>query len=120
ITIRKEIRAGMGIKLTDMHGGKGVVCKVMRDEDMPRDEHGNVLDLVMDPMSLTKRMNNGRLIEPRLSSVCMEYTRLLRAAMGLRDEETQLSIAHAALANLGDQKTVWFEKFMSWYELISP
>lgn len=120
ITIRKEVRAGMGIKITCLHGGKGVIVKVMRDEDMPRDEHGAILDLVMDPMSLTKRMNNGRLIEPRLASVCMEYTRLLREAVGLRDEETQLNVATAAIAKLGDQQDVWFKRFMSWYELISP
>ena len=120
ITIRKEVRAGMGVKLTDTHGGKGVVCKVMRDEDMPRDQHGNVLDLVMDPMSLTKRMNNGRLIEPRISSVCMEYTRMLREALGLRDEDTQMNVAEAAVRRMGEEQDGWFKKFMSWYELISP
>lgn len=120
VTVRKEVRAGMGIKITDMHGGKGVIVKVMRDEDMPRDQHGNVLDLVMDPMSLTKRMNNGRLIEPRIASVCLEYTRMLREALGLRDEETHIDVARAAVAKMGAEQDTWFKKFMSWYELISP
>lgn len=122
ITVRKEIRAGMGIKITDLHGGKGVIVKVMADVDMPRDEYGQVLDLVMDPMSLTKRMNNGRIIEPRISSICMEYSRMLRLALGLRDEYAQLPQTNAVVASqLSDaQCEEWFEKFMSFYELISP
>ena len=121
ITIRKEVRAGMGIKITDTHGGKGVIVKVMKDEDMPRDQYGQVLDLVMDPMSLTKRMNNGRIIEPRLTSICLEYTRMLRTELGLRDEYMQILPARAAISKLSDEQcTEWFEKFMKFYELISP
>lgn len=94
----------------------------MKDEDMPRDKFGKVLDLVMDPMSLTKRMNNGRLIEPRLTSICIEYTRMLREALGLRDEFTQMLVARAAIAKTftDEQCTEWFEKFMTFYELVSP
>lgn len=121
ITIRKEVRAGMGIKLTDLHGGKGVIVKVARDEDMPRDQYGQILDLVMDPMSLTKRMNMGRVIAPRIASTCMEYTRMLREALDLRDEYTQMSVATAAVSKLSaEQQTEWFEKFMAFYELLSP
>lgn len=100
---------------------KGVIVRVTRDEDMPRDQHGRILDLVMDPMSLTKRMNNGRLIEPRIASTCLEYTRLLREAVGLRDEDTQESVAVAAIARLSDEQcNEWFERFMEFYELLSP
>jgi hypothetical protein len=120
VTVRKEIRAGMGIKITCTHGGKGVIVKVMKDEDMPRDKHGRIIDLVMDPMSLTKRMNMGRVIEPRISSVCMEYTRLLREALGLRDEFTQYNVAEAIVRKRGELHTEFFDKFMSFYELISP
>jgi hypothetical protein len=121
ITIRKRICAGMGIKLTDMHGGKGVVCKVTRDEDMPRDKHGKILDLVMDPMSLTKRMNNGRIIEPRISSTCIEYTRLLREELGLHDEEIQWGVSGRAVATLSEERcAALFKQYMGFYELISP
>lgn len=120
VTIRREIRAGMGIKITCTHGGKGVIVKVMKDEDMPRDKHGRIIDLVMDPMSLTKRMNMGRVIEPRISSVCMEYTRLLREALGLRDEFTQYDVAEAIVRKRGELHEEFFAKFMSFYELMSP
>lgn len=121
VTVRKEIRAGMGIKITCTHGGKGVIVKVMKDEDMPRDQHGRIIDLVMDPMSLTKRMNMGRVIEPRISSVCMEYTRLLREELGLRDEFTDEFVARTAIQKMdGNKQEEFFKRFMSFYELISP
>lgn len=45
-------------KLTDMYAGKGVICAVIEDEDMPTDELGNVADIITDGLSATiSRMN---------------------------------------------------------------
>ncbi|QMP24165.1 DNA-directed RNA polymerase subunit alpha [Proteus phage 10] len=56
----KRLKAGVRFKLTDTHGGKGVIVKVIPKADAPVDEYGNVADVIMDDGSITKRMNLGK------------------------------------------------------------
>lgn len=63
ITIRSEVVPNLGFKLTGEHGDKGVVCKRVKREHMPRDEYGNIADFVVDPMSTGARMNPSRKYE---------------------------------------------------------
>ena len=61
--IEYEITPTIGFKLTDCHGGKGVICKICKPEEMPIDAAGNRADIVMDPNATISRMNLGRLYE---------------------------------------------------------
>ena len=61
-------------KLTDWHGGKGVVCAVWDDERMPVDEHGNRADLIMGGDSTIKRMNVGRLYEQYINATSRQVS----------------------------------------------
>lgn len=65
ITIVTEyiIEPTIGYKLTDAHGSKGMVVEVRDPEKMPVDKWGNVADVIMDPTSISSRMNVGRLYE---------------------------------------------------------
>ena len=88
---------------------------------MPRDQHGNYLDMVVDPMSLTKRMNLGKIIEPRLSSTQLEYARMLRADLGLPDEDTELTIARSHLEDkTSEWRRNWFDRLQTFYALLTP
>lgn len=90
-------------------------------EDMPKDQHGRTLDVVVDPMSLTKRMNLGKVIEPRLTSTMLEYTRLLRQELGLPDEDCSLSMVRPLIEEKSiEWRAGWFDKLQSFYKLISP
>lgn len=121
IVLKEKIVPGMGIKITDTHGGKGVICKVMRDEDMPRDQYGNIMDLVMDPMSLTKRMNIGRVIEPRINSCSMMLTREVREAYGFPDVEQSFDVAETTVAAAGLEKlTAITQRLIGYYGIVSP
>ncbi len=53
----------IGDKVSDLNGGKGVICKVMDEADMPMDANGNRADVIVDSNSLINRMNLGRLYE---------------------------------------------------------
>lgn len=125
LVLKERILPGMGIKITDTHGGKGVICKVMRDEDMPRDEFGHVLDLVMDPMSITKRMNMGRPLELRINSCTMQLTRDLRLLLGLPDKDfdDEFTIARyeKLLHELSKDKfdAIRF-RLLSYYQIVTP
>lgn len=121
ITFRYILKAGMAVKMTDVHGGKGVVVEIRKTEDMPRDKHGRYLDMVVDPMSLTKRMNLGKPIEQRLSSTSCEYTRMIRLELNLPDEPMDIDQARALVAAQGEEwNNRWFTQLGEYYKLITP
>jgi hypothetical protein len=55
ITTHKEVSLLEGYKTADRNGGKGVICTIWDDDKMPRDEHGNVADIILNPASIIAR-----------------------------------------------------------------
>jgi len=62
VWVAKIHRLNIGDKLTDFHSQKGVVCKIVPDEDMPYLEDGTPIDVIFNPLFL-KRMNVGMIKE---------------------------------------------------------
>ncbi|MBU1110392.1 DNA-directed RNA polymerase subunit beta [Patescibacteria group bacterium] len=52
-----------GDKISGRHGSKGVVAKIVSDEDMPYMEDGTVVDVILNPISILGRMNIGQMME---------------------------------------------------------
>lgn len=77
----------IGNKFTDDFGGKGVVCRVGKREEMPVDEHGNIADFVFDPGSTINRMIITRLYEQYINSASRDVLRRVRLTLGI-DKET--------------------------------
>ena len=69
ITTSSTIKPNIGFKLTDMAGGKGVICRVLPDASMPTDKNGNRADIITDSAATISRMNIGRAYETYLGSV---------------------------------------------------
>ncbi|WP_143307804.1 DNA-directed RNA polymerase subunit beta [Chitinophaga vietnamensis] len=53
----------VGDKMAGRHGNKGIVAKIVRDEDMPFLEDGTPLDIVLNPLGVPSRMNLGQIYE---------------------------------------------------------
>jgi DNA-directed RNA polymerase subunit beta len=64
IASRRKIQ--VGDKLAGRHGNKGVVAKVLPEEDMPFLPDGTPLDVVLSPLGVPSRMNVGQLLETML------------------------------------------------------
>jgi len=60
----RKIQAGD--KLAGRHGNKGVVSKVIREEEMPFLEDGTPVDIVLNPLGVVSRMNLGQILETHL------------------------------------------------------
>jgi DNA-directed RNA polymerase subunit beta len=56
----------VGDKMSGRHGNKGVISVVLPEEDMPYDEHGNPVDIILNPLGVPSRMNIGQLFETHL------------------------------------------------------
>lgn len=63
LTYTFDVVPAVGSKITDCHGGKGVVVEIRKEEDMPVDDYGRRADVIMDPDSTINRMNIGRMYE---------------------------------------------------------
>ncbi|MBP7088913.1 MAG: DNA-directed RNA polymerase subunit beta, partial [Candidatus Omnitrophica bacterium] len=61
IAMKRKISAGD--KLSGRHGNKGVISKVLPEEDMPFLEDGTPVDIILNPLGVPSRMNVGQLLE---------------------------------------------------------
>ena len=64
LAIKRRIQPGD--KLAGRHGNKGVISVIMPVEDMPFDENGEPVDIVLNPLGVPSRMNVGQLMETHL------------------------------------------------------
>ncbi len=59
----------IGDKMAGRHGNKGVIAKIMPEEDMPFLEDGTTLDILLNPLGVPSRMNVGQILETHLGWV---------------------------------------------------
>ena len=63
VYVVKKRKITVGDKMAGRHGNKGIVAKVVRDEDMPFLEDGTPVDIVLNPLGVPSRMNLGQIYE---------------------------------------------------------
>ncbi|MFV0521858.1 MAG: DNA-directed RNA polymerase subunit beta, partial [Mangrovibacterium sp.] len=63
IYVAKKRKLSIGDKMAGRHGNKGIVSRVVRDEDMPFLEDGTPVDIVLNPLGVPSRMNLGQIYE---------------------------------------------------------
>ena len=76
IYVAQSRKVEVGDKLTGRHGNKGVIARILPEEDMPFTEDGRPVDLVLNPIGVPARMNLGQLFESHLG--------LAAAGLGLK------------------------------------
>lgn len=64
LAVRRRIQPGD--KMAGRHGNKGVISKINPVEDMPYDEKGQTVDIVLNPLGVPSRMNIGQILETHL------------------------------------------------------
>ena len=90
LAVKRRIQPGD--KMARRHGNKGVVSRIMPIEDMPYDENGNPVDVVLNPLGVPSRMNVGQILETHLGG----------AARGLGIKIDEMIKQQAAVAELRD------------------
>jgi DNA-directed RNA polymerase subunit beta len=63
VYIAKKRKLKVGDKMAGRHGNKGIVAKIVREEDMPFLEDGTPVDIVLNPLGVPSRMNLGQIYE---------------------------------------------------------
>ncbi|MPM20225.1 DNA-directed RNA polymerase subunit beta [bioreactor metagenome] len=67
VYIAKKRKLRVGDKMAGRHGNKGIVARIVRDEDMPYLEDGTPVDIVLNPLGVPSRMNLGQIYETILA-----------------------------------------------------
>ncbi len=89
IYVAMKRKLSVGDKMAGRHGNKGVVSRLLPEEDLPYFEDGRPVDMVLNPLGVPSRMNVGQILEIHLG----------RAASGLGDQLAEL-IRNAKLDEL--------------------
>ncbi|MCU7881877.1 MAG: DNA-directed RNA polymerase subunit beta [Candidatus Thiodiazotropha sp. (ex Lucinoma aequizonata)] len=83
-------RVQPGDKMAGRHGNKGVISTIVPVEDMPFDEHGEPVDIVLNPLGVPSRMNVGQVLETHLGFAAKGVGRRIGAMLDAHNKMTKL------------------------------
>ena len=66
VYIAKKRKIQVGDKMAGRHGNKGVISRILPEEDMPFKEDGETLQVMLNPLGVPSRMNVGQVLEVHL------------------------------------------------------
>ncbi|NTS78849.1 DNA-directed RNA polymerase subunit beta [Catenovulum sp. SM1970] len=97
LAVKRHIQPGD--KMAGRHGNKGVISTIVPVEDMPHDEHGTPVDIVLNPLGVPSRMNVGQILE----------THLGMAARGMGEQIDRMIKEQQEVAQLREYLTKVYE-----------
>ncbi|RFB80877.1 DNA-directed RNA polymerase subunit beta [Methylovirgula sp. 4M-Z18] len=114
IAVKRKIQPGD--KMAGRHGNKGVVSRIVPQEDMPFLADGTPVDIVLNPLGVPSRMNVGQILETHLGWACAGLGRQVSEAVNaymrsqdtapLRAKLTEIYGDNESLKNLSDEDVV--------------
>ena len=101
--IAQKRKIQVGDKMAGRHGNKGVVSRVLPQEDMPFLEDGTPLDIVLNPLGVPSRMNIGQVLEVHLGFACRELDWKIMTPVfdGAHEEDIREALKEAGLNENG-------------------
>src|SRR5918996_623228 len=75
VSVAAKRKVSVGDKMAGRHGNKGVVAKILPQEDMPFLPDGTPVDIILNPLGVPSRMNIGQILETHLGWALMEQSR---------------------------------------------
>ncbi|TDX67178.1 DNA-directed RNA polymerase subunit beta [Methylosinus sp. sav-2] len=89
VAVKRKIQPGD--KMAGRHGNKGVVSRIVPQEDMPFLEDGQPVDIVLNPLGVPSRMNVGQILETHLGWACAGLGKQVGAAVDayMRSKDTK-------------------------------
>ncbi|MDH4211166.1 MAG: DNA-directed RNA polymerase subunit beta [candidate division WOR-3 bacterium] len=103
VFIAQKRRIAVGDKMAGRHGNKGVVAKIMPEEDMPFLPDGTPVDIILNPLGVPSRMNVGQILETHLgwAADTLKFYAITPIFNGATIEELKEKLKEAALPEDG-------------------
>ena len=101
--IAQKRKLQVGDKMAGRHGNKGVVSRILPQEDMPFLEDGTPLDIVLNPLGVPSRMNIGQVLEVHLGFACRELGWKIMTPVfdGAHEDDIRAALEEAGLSTNG-------------------
>jgi DNA-directed RNA polymerase subunit beta len=99
ITIAQVRNVSVGDKLAGRHGNKGVISRILPEEDMPFTADGKPIDLILTPLGVPSRMNLGQILELHLGMAAhtLGYQAIVPPFAGAGEKEVKAELVAAGL-----------------------
>jgi DNA-directed RNA polymerase subunit beta len=96
----------VGDKLSGRHGNKGVISRILPEEDMPYTADGTPIDIILSPLGVPSRMNLGQILEMHLGMAAntLGYQAIVPPFLGAKHEEIKEELVKAGLPESGKLK----------------
>ncbi len=109
VYVASKRQISVGDKMAGRHGNKGVISKVLPEEDMPFLEDGTPIDIILNPLGVPSRMNVGQILETHLGWAAekLEYRAVCPVFDGASEEVLRGELKAAGLPE--DGKSVLFD-----------
>ena len=105
VAVKRKIQPGD--KMAGRHGNKGVVSKIVPQEDMPFLADGQPVDIVLNPLGVPSRMNVGQILETHLGWACAGLGKQVGEMVDLYMKSKDVKPLKAKLADIyGENETV--------------
>jgi len=103
VYIANKRKISVGDKLAGRHGNKGVIAKILPEEDMPYLPDGTSVDMVLNPLGVPSRMNIGQIFETHLGWAAMKSDFYAASPVfdGASEEEIENALEEAGLPKDG-------------------
>lgn len=103
VYVAKKRKLKVGDKMAGRHGNKGVVAKIVREEDMPFLADGTPMDIVLNPLGVPSRMNLGQIYETVLGWAGLKLGKKYATPIfdGATEEEVARELKTAGLPTFG-------------------
>ncbi|EGT3628846.1 DNA-directed RNA polymerase subunit beta [Morganella morganii] len=101
LAVKRTIQPGD--KMAGRHGNKGVISKICPIEDMPYDEQGNPVDIVLNPLGVPSRMNIGQVLEVHMGAAAKGIGNKITAMLEEQRELTEVRGYIKQVYELGDE-----------------
>ncbi|MCS7180532.1 MAG: DNA-directed RNA polymerase subunit beta, partial [bacterium] len=107
VAVKKKI--AVGDKMSGRHGNKGVIAKILPEEDMPFLEDGTPVDIVLNPLGVPSRMNVGQILETHLGWALktLGYSMEVPVFKGVEEARIKQLLKEAGLPESG--KTILYD-----------
>ncbi|NJD28796.1 MAG: DNA-directed RNA polymerase subunit beta [Chloroflexi bacterium] len=103
VSVAQKRKISVGDKMAGRHGNKGVIAKILPQEDMPFLPDGTPVDLILNPLGVPSRMNIGQILETHLGWALHTKGETAATAVfdGASEEEIRKELAEAGLPDDG-------------------
>jgi DNA-directed RNA polymerase subunit beta len=103
ITVAQVRNVSVGDKLAGRHGNKGVISRILPEEDMPYTEDGKPVDVILTPLGVPSRMNLGQILELHLGMAAntLQYQAIVPPFAGATENEVKAELVAAGLPSDG-------------------